>query len=138
MADLVNSPAHYQGRGGLEAITAIEATFDLAGHGPTVMKYILRHRRKGRPAEDLAKARWYVDRLICARGRLARLPAMRLDAMAHIADVFDLDGPARDALMFLFDAVSAHAEDRYRADLRNASQALGRAIERLERAEAVG
>ena len=30
----------------------------------TVLKYIWRYRYKGKPQEDLKKARWYLDRLI--------------------------------------------------------------------------
>ena len=29
-----------------------------------VIKYILRHNKKGKPLEDLKKARWYLDREI--------------------------------------------------------------------------
>jgi hypothetical protein len=30
------------------------------------MKYMWRYERKGKPLEDLKKARWYLDRLIAA------------------------------------------------------------------------
>ena len=29
-----------------------------------VIKYIARHKHKGRPIEDLKKAKWYLERLI--------------------------------------------------------------------------
>ncbi len=65
MADLINDPPHYKG-GGLEAIDVIEA-FGLGFHLGNVIKYILRHDRKGAALEDLRKARWYLDRDIANR-----------------------------------------------------------------------
>ena len=64
MADMVNQPPHYQGKG-LEAIQVIEAfglhqSFCLGN----VVKYILRAGKKGDALEDLKKARWYLDREI--------------------------------------------------------------------------
>ena len=64
--DMVNQPPHYN-RHGVEAIDAIQAAtgdgyeYHLQG---TVLKYIWRYRYKGKPQEDLKKARWYLDRLI--------------------------------------------------------------------------
>lgn len=65
MSDEVNHPQHYQ-RGGLEVIDVIEAFTDhpddfLKGN---VLKYLLRAGHKGDETEDLAKAAWYLDRLI--------------------------------------------------------------------------
>jgi Protein of unknwon function (DUF3310) len=128
MSDSVHSPKHYQGRGGLEAIDAIEAAFGLDGHAPTAMKYILRHQAKGRPAEDLAKAKWYVDRLIAAKGRAARQPALSFDRFGAIADAFAISLCVREALILLLDAVACADEREYRSRLRDASRALGVAI----------
>jgi Protein of unknwon function (DUF3310) len=128
MSDSVHSPKHYQGRGGLEAIDAIEAAFGLEGHAPTALKYILRHKAKGRPAEDLAKARWYVDRLIAAKGRCPRQPALSFDRFAVLADAFEVSLAAREALILLLDAVACADERDYRSRLRDASRALGVAI----------
>ena len=68
MTDVVNKPAHYQGR--IECIDAIEeATVGLEGIQAVcvanVLKYVWRWRRKN-GVEDLRKARWYLDRLIQA------------------------------------------------------------------------
>lgn len=66
MTDMVNRPAHYQGR--VECIEAIEAaTAGLEGIEAVctanVLKYVWRWKKKnGR--QDLEKARWYLDRLI--------------------------------------------------------------------------
>lgn len=129
----VNHPPHYQGKGGIEAITVIEAMFDLAGHAPNAVKYLLRYRAKGRPAEDLGKAKWYVDRLISAKGRIDPQPTLGIDHLALIADAFDLTGHVRDAFAHLSEAVIARAEDRYRAWLRNCSHSLELAIAEIER-----
>lgn len=66
----VTKPAHYQGK--VEAIDGIESAVEgLAGadafNAGQVLKYVWRHHRKGKPLEDLRKARWYLDRLIAAQ-----------------------------------------------------------------------
>ncbi len=63
--DVVNKPAHYQGK--VEAIDAIESAMtyeEFKGylHGNT-LKYCIRYDRKN-GVEDLQKAKWYIDRLI--------------------------------------------------------------------------
>jgi len=64
-ADMVNSPPHYN-QAGIECIDAIEAAtgdgyeYYLQGN---IMKYVWRYRYKN-GAEDLKKARWYLDKLI--------------------------------------------------------------------------
>lgn len=71
-SDEVEHPAHYT-RGGVECIDAIEAAVTglegveavLTGQ---VLKYLWRWRHKGRPLEDLRKARWYLDRLLARVG----------------------------------------------------------------------
>lgn len=64
--DMVDKPAHYQGR--VECIEAIEAaTAGLEGIEAVCtsncIKYLWRWKRKN-GAEDLRKARWYLDKLI--------------------------------------------------------------------------
>lgn len=67
VVDVVNSPSHYKS-GGIEAIEGIEASMGpeaFAGYlKGNIMKYMWRYERKGKPVEDLKKARWYLDRLI--------------------------------------------------------------------------
>ena len=63
---MVNKPPHYQSAE-IECIDAIRAAtgdgfhYHLQG---TILKYLWRYRYKGKPLEDLKKARWYLDRLI--------------------------------------------------------------------------
>jgi hypothetical protein len=68
--DAVNHPSHYKS-GGIEAIEGIEASMGpeaFAGYlKGNIMKYMWRYERKGKPIEDLRKARWYLDRLIGLR-----------------------------------------------------------------------
>ena len=70
VVDVVNSPSHYKS-GGIEAIEGIEASMEpeaFAGYlKGNIMKYMWRYERKGKPIEDLKKARWYLDRLISLR-----------------------------------------------------------------------
>jgi hypothetical protein len=65
--DPVNRPSHYTA-GGIECIDAIEASMtptEYAGFlKGQVLKYVWRYRLKGKPTEDLKKARFYLDRLI--------------------------------------------------------------------------
>lgn len=67
--DPVNSPSHYNS-GGIEAITAIEASMDPVAYEGylkgNIMKYMWRYEKKAKPVEDLEKARWYLNRLIMA------------------------------------------------------------------------
>lgn len=64
--DNVNHPVHYQGS--VECIDAIiSATEGLSGDEAflvgSIIKYVWRYRKKGKPIEDLKKARWYLDKL---------------------------------------------------------------------------
>ena len=72
--DVVNSPPHYKTRG-IEAIEGIEASMGPEAYAGylkgNIMKYMWRYERKGKPIEDLKKARWYLDRLIGLRERKA-------------------------------------------------------------------
>jgi len=58
----VDHPSHYN-QGKIEVITAIE-DWDLNFSEGNVVKYVARHRHKGKPLEDLKKAKWYIERLI--------------------------------------------------------------------------
>ncbi len=64
--DMVNSPSHYN-QSGIECIAAIQAAlgpnfkYYLQGN---IMKYLWRFDYKGRPLEDLEKAKWYLNSLL--------------------------------------------------------------------------
>ena len=64
-ADMVNHPPHYQGK--VECIDAIEAALGADGFAAycrgNAIKYSFRAGRKGPAGEDLAKARWYLERV---------------------------------------------------------------------------
>lgn len=67
-ADMVNHPAHYKTKFGIETIDVIEAfTENLKGIEATdtgnVIKYICRWKSKN-GLEDLKKAKWYLNHLI--------------------------------------------------------------------------
>lgn len=72
--DPVDKPIHYNS-GGIEAIAGIEASMSPEGFAGylkgNVMKYMWRYENKGKPIEDLKKARWYLERLISLRERKA-------------------------------------------------------------------
>lgn len=64
--DLVNHPPHYT-QGSIECIEAIKAALspeEFRGYCKgAALKYIWRERHKG-GVESLAKAQWYIDRLL--------------------------------------------------------------------------
>ena len=60
--DVVNSPKHYTA-GKYEVIDVIE-DWDLNFRLANTIKYVARHKHKGKPLEDLKKALWYLQREI--------------------------------------------------------------------------
>jgi len=64
MKEAVNHPDHYN-QGTIEVIDFIE-DWGLTFSEGSVVKYVTRYRYKGKPLEDLKKARFYIDRLIKA------------------------------------------------------------------------
>lgn len=58
----VDHPSHYN-TGTLEVIDAIDG-LNLGFYEGNILKYIARHKHKGKPLEDLKKAQWYLNRLI--------------------------------------------------------------------------
>lgn len=67
MDDPIARPAHYT-RGKIEVIDFIEDQ-QMDFRAANVIKYLCRYRFKGKPLEDLKKARWYLDRLIAEEER---------------------------------------------------------------------
>ena len=63
--DPIIRPEHYT-FSHIEVIDAIEA-WELGFRLANVIKYVARADRKGRPIDDLKKARWYLDREIQRR-----------------------------------------------------------------------
>lgn len=60
--DPINHPQHYTSHpSGIEAIEITQYEDFLTGNA---LKYILRHKLKGKPVEDLEKAIWYLKRRI--------------------------------------------------------------------------
>lgn len=57
MADNVNHPSHYEA-GPFECVRLTRLYPFMGGNA---IKYVYRHRLKGRPVEDLRKALWYLD-----------------------------------------------------------------------------
>ena len=67
MTNNVDHPSHYT-QGGIESIDYMKASMTPEGFRGycegNCKKYLHRFKYKGRPVEDLKKARWYLDRLI--------------------------------------------------------------------------
>ena len=70
MTDLVNSPPHYAQDRPIEVIDKIEDAVRFApdpvlgGLQWQILKYVERCWLKDKPAQDLKKAQWYLNRLI--------------------------------------------------------------------------
>lgn len=80
--DLVNHPRHYTSSpSGVECIQVTEHLGFCIGNA---IKYLWRADAKGAPLEDLRKARWYVDREIARRERLAGLPRRDADGRTEV------------------------------------------------------
>ena len=56
MVDLVNHPPHYSAHP--SGVEVIELTEHLSFCLGNAVKYVLRHRHKGNPVQDLEKALW--------------------------------------------------------------------------------
>lgn len=70
--EAVDHPQHYNAHpSGVECIDVVEWMGFNTGNA---MKYLWRADHKGAPIEDLKKARWYLDREITRRERLAAVP----------------------------------------------------------------
>ena len=65
--DNVNPPSHHT-KGGIECIDAIEASMTreafLGYLKGNVQKYVFKYESESKPAEDLKKAQWYLNKLI--------------------------------------------------------------------------
>jgi hypothetical protein len=86
MSDVVNRPEHYTASS-IECIDAIDALVDglpsrQAYYAGNVLKYLWRFSRKN-GAEDLKKARWYLDRLIAVQQVGLVLLAIRVAGVLH-------------------------------------------------------
>ena len=101
MSDPVSRPEHYVknsvvvGDRVYEPIDLCEMLDFTLGNA---VKYLIRHRDKGRPAQDLAKARWYLERIL-------RTEHIKLDS--------DVPGLPADKLVLLAFAFAAKNEFLY-------------------------
>jgi len=137
--DSVNHPTHYTSH--VSGVECIDLTENLGFCLGNAIKYVFRHREKGTPAEDLRKARWYVDREIKRRLdldlRLTQPPLslpgefQRMDEKGLMAKVAGTEsGDVRDALVCLWQA----AINRFDIEeLRQARWYIANSIRRLEK-----
>ena len=136
--DVINSPPHYTSHpSGVECITVTEHMNFCLGNA---MKYLWRHRDKGKPREDLKKAVWYIDREIARRAgpefkfvgrRLVFSRPFARDMMTRV--IAAEHGNVRAAMAHLW---SATVEDYLDGELRRARDYINKEIKRLERGEA--
>ena len=80
-SDPIHRPAHYT-FSRIEVIDVIEA-WRLSFCLGNVVKYVARADHKGRPLEDLKKARWYLDREIQRREQSAHDEASSVSTSSH-------------------------------------------------------
>lgn len=80
-SDPIHRPAHYT-FSHIEVIDVIEA-WRLSFCLGNVVKYVARADHKGRPLEDLKKARWYLDREIQRREQSANDESSSVPASSH-------------------------------------------------------
>lgn len=131
--EVVNSPPHYRGVGGIEAIDVVESIWGYEAHLPTALIYILRHRRKGNPAIDLQKAQWWIRRWLGAPVTFQVHVTPHSMSSADIARAFgfDEDSHIAHAIHLLSVATRASAEDRRRSAGRMCIEALDMELARI-------
>lgn len=95
--DPVNSPNHYtRSHPGMECI---ELTADTSFCLGNAIKYLWRYHSKGRPVEDLEKARWYLCHVIDHDEKIAwtrqqhAIPDAEAHTWAKLRQGFPLFGP---------------------------------------------
>ena len=66
-SDNINHPRHYtvncDGEQAIETYDYINS-WKMGYAEGNIIKYVSRHKYKGKPLQDLKKARWYIDKLI--------------------------------------------------------------------------
>ena len=83
MTDSIEHPTHYTGRNiGYECIDIAQCQSFCTGNA---IKYLWRYHGKGRPVEDLEKARWYLCHVIDQDEKIAwtRQQHVILDTLAN-------------------------------------------------------
>lgn len=125
--DPVNTPAHYRGGMGLEAIDVIEA-WGLGFHLGNAVKYILRAGGKGNRDEDLKKACRYLSRAAAATD-IAVFPSTFVDDTGDllpekVGALFHLGWNAHYALHRIHRATRAEGGPKAERLLRDAKRAL--------------
>lgn len=131
--DVISRPSHYMGLGGLEARHVIR-DWRLGFELGNVVKYILRHRAKSAPLQDLLKARQYT---IFALEQLDEdgliewvVPGSMLLTPGKIAAAFDLGPTLTEALAAVHLAVTI--PDIASRQLECVARCLGQAIVALQ------
>lgn len=116
--DMINSPPHYRGAGGIEAIDVIEA-YGLGYHLGNAMKYLLRAGKKGDAVEDLRKAGWYMLRFreMSAETMEPNPVALIVRPIATVVRAFDLSPAVGIAVKNILDA-AAHGGSRAEQHLK--------------------
>lgn len=125
MSDMVNNPAHYKTTSGVEAIDVIETWFSGSYHLGNTVKYILRHKNKGKPVEDLRKASWYIARYIkytkdsgfypssnAGCGKFS-VSAAQDDALNKMLNAFKLPTMLNSCIKNLVDALHGDLSEHY-------------------------
>lgn len=125
--DTVETPAHYRGGMGLEAIDVIEA-WGLGFHLGNAVKYILRAGAKGDRGEDLKKACRYLSRAAIVTD-IAVFPSTFVDDTGDLTPekvgaLFHLDWNAHYALHRIHRATRADGGPKAERFLREAKRAL--------------
>jgi hypothetical protein len=122
--EMVDHPAHYRTKGGWEVIDVIEA-WDLDFCLGNAVKYLLRHRKKDNPAQDLLKSEWYVGR--AANGKFpprTSVCAWR-PSPEEIATAFGLNKSMSQTLGWIYHAATA-------TDLKMKADCLSAASDTLQ------
>jgi len=133
-SEAVNHPSHYAAHYRREVIE-LTGLFDFTTGN--AMKYVLRCRFKARPAEDLQKARWYLnyyaDHPEVGFASSKEAGDVLADFLADLGEKDDFGRCASKFLLSLAGAVSSGSEKERTSLLAEAAGALDHLISRAAR-----
>lgn len=114
--NVISKPSHYN-QTGIEPINVINdwrLNFNLGN----VVKYIARHKHKGKPLEDLKKAKYYLDdyieRLMSGQAPIEYVHISVIDYIPEdVAREWNLQKPIEEVIIHLFNFATCDGIDFY-------------------------
>lgn len=138
--NIISNPSHYNQTEvqPIDVINDWRLKFNLGN----VVKYIARHKHKGKPLEDLNKAKYYLDdyilRLISGQVPIEYVHISAIDYVPEdVVEMWELPKGLCDTIIHLFNFATCDGIDFYSkrsrvSELRKSQEALSKYIGELE------